>query len=158
MKTIFCISTLLLLMACKDTGTNQQQNLNIQFTLVSGRIWADFRGPIHPEDDGVRCEFTVVVRNVSQSMALEQASMPEAEVFGARSRQRIGVVQLYSAWDGHVAAGESDTVRLIKRANQGPTLVPIPCDSLVLYKIGLKQQESILGFVQRDSVLFECYQ
>lgn len=160
MRTIIPILLLLLLTGCKDTGQEQtgDQSLNIRFTLVDGRLWADFRTPILPEDDNVRCEFTLVVRNESHTVALDGAEIPNVEVFRAAGMQRIGIVQLYSTWDGNVAAEETDTVHLIKRTMQGPTLVPIPCDSLITYKIALKQQDQVLGIIQRDSVLFECYQ
>jgi hypothetical protein len=159
MRTIIPVLLLLLLTGCKDTGQEQtkDQGLNIRFTLVDGRLWADFRTPILPEDDNVRCEFTLVVRNESHTVALDGAQIPNVEVFRATGMQRIGIVQLYSTWDGNLAAGETDTVQLIKRTMQGPTLVPIPCDSLITYKIALMRGSDILGLVRRDSVLFGCY-
>jgi hypothetical protein len=158
MKTILLVATFLLLVSCQDSGTNNDPRLDIRFSLVEGRVWADFRNITLPEDDNVRCEFTVVVRNGSQTMTLEEGQISEVEVYRAGTMERIGTVQLYTAWDGHVGAGEEDTVHLIKRTNQGPTLSPIPCDSSIAYKIVLVQHELPLGTIQRNSVLFECYQ
>lgn len=150
--------TLFVLSGCTDSGSPADSAPQVSLALAEGRLWADFRTPITPEDDNVRSEFRLLVRNASRTAPLQGLRIPLVEVFLSSGMQRIGAVELYTTWTGYVAPGTTDTVHLIKRTNQGPTLTPIPCDSLITFTIALKQGEDILGTARRDSVLFECYQ
>ena len=147
-----------LFFSCKDKVTQVDDTLNIQFTLVDGMLWADFRYPTIPDDDAVRCEFIVIVKNNSKAIALQNVKIKELNVFYTDSVKEIGIVQLETSWDGYVSAGATDTIHLIKKPRQGPTLIAIPCDSVVTYVITLMQNDKKIGEIKKDSVEFICYQ
>lgn len=157
--TVFVVMVCVLAGGCKDQGTTVEGSSLVRVEILTALLWADFRTPSLPDEDGVRCEFSVRVYNTSHSVALEEGRIPWVEVFRTGTMERLGAVQLETTWNGHLAPGAIDTVLMRKLPRQGPTLsVPLPCGEFVSLTLRVTEHSQEVSMVRADSLLFECLQ
>jgi hypothetical protein len=152
----FLISLLIsqLLFSCKDQPTSPESLDDLHLTFLSGYIWADLM-PAIPPADPVVCQIIFVAENRNQTKALDNLSVPQADVFLNSSNQKLGTITFTTSWDGKLEPAELDTVRITRVVGQTSPF-SVQCDKYVYLNIIVQNDPKNSIICKTDSLLFGC--
>ena len=143
------------LLSCSDLGSVPVLE-DLECEYLSGAIGADMMPVIPPSpNDRVGCVVDVRVRNRSGKELRPLLRILRAELYEGGTRTRLGTAHFSAEWDGHLAAREVDTVRLIKQALSADFVQPA-CGSGVSLDIDIGESENNLIHIVSDSLTFGC--
>lgn len=143
------------LLSCSDLGSAPVLEV-LECEYLSGGIGADMMPVIPPSpNERVGCVVEVRVRNRSGNELRPLLRILRAELYGGGTRTHLGTVHFSAAWDGHLAAWEVDTVRLIKQGLSADFVQPA-CGSGVTLDIEVGESENNLIHIMSDSLTFGC--
>lgn len=138
---------------CDDNAITPNILDKVEVRFSSGWISADLMPFVPP--DPIIARIVVLARNIDSSQAVSGLRLPEAEVFLNSSRERLGLIRLSSNWDGHLGAGEQDTVELVKVVTESLPFDP-PCEKYVYLDMKIADIAGNSKSFSTDSLLFEC--
>jgi hypothetical protein len=149
-------AALLLALACASCDVNSTLTGSLddlEVSLAEGMIVSD-QMPIVPPDP-VTCTLTVLVRNTSSSSTTLGVYLPTAEVRRTSTGESLGTFAFSSDWDGRIAPGETDTVRLTKNRSVTP-ISPRPCGEYLDLILHVRNPSMSVKSVTFDSLTLYC--
>lgn len=110
--------------------------------------------PIQPPDP-VACQVWLILENESQLEAFSKIEIPTADVILVGPDSVLGTIPLETDWNGFLAPGKTDTIRLFK--NPGDQKVfTAPCSQRVLMDFLIRNVDGETKVFRSQALTFHC--
>ncbi|UCD38292.1 MAG: hypothetical protein JSW54_02080 [Fidelibacterota bacterium] len=131
------------------------QSLEVQFLGVE--LWLDLMPWVVPHDSVVRlyCGIDLEVSNTSATDSLKGLTVPDCDVELSSTGEFVARIFLTTEWDGILAPGETDRVRLTAADTLHVLAQPL-CDADVTVDLHVNQSWQTQWSFESDPVEFMC--
>ena len=147
--------TLVVISGCPDVGIEPAGD-ELALEYIAGGIYADMMPVIPPVvNDRLGCFVDVLVRNKGSKSLHVEFRILQGELYRSGTRTRFGTLYFQTDWEGMLAGGEADTVRLEKASLSENFLQP-ECGASLRLDIELGESDRWLYKLSSDSLILGC--
>ncbi|MFB0515086.1 MAG: hypothetical protein ACETWG_00595 [Candidatus Neomarinimicrobiota bacterium] len=129
------------------------QNLEVRFLNVY--IWLDLMPTVPMDTSRFNCRIDLELFNTSTDKHFSGLSIPTCTVELDSTGEFVGLIAITSEWDGQLAAGERDTIRLTNADVYQPLSIPA-CNADVTVRLRVNYRWEASQAYTSDPVEFEC--